>query len=41
MNGQEVYNNCRTGIDVRRFRRENIGFIFQQHNRPLALFQAA
>jgi putative ABC transport system ATP-binding protein len=32
MNGQEVYNNGRTGIDVRRFRRENIGFIFQQHN---------
>ena len=32
MNGQEVYNNGWTGIDVRRFRRENIGFIFQQHN---------
>jgi putative ABC transport system ATP-binding protein len=32
MNGQEVYNNGRTGIDVRRFRRENIGFIFQGHN---------
>jgi len=32
MNGREVYNNGRTGIDVRRFRRENIGFIFQSHN---------
>jgi putative ABC transport system ATP-binding protein len=32
MNGQEVYNQGWTGIDVRRFRRENIGFIFQQHN---------
>jgi putative ABC transport system ATP-binding protein len=32
MNGQEVYKNGWTGIDVRRFRRENIGFIFQQHN---------
>jgi putative ABC transport system ATP-binding protein len=32
MNGQEVYNNGRTGIDERAFRRQNIGFIFQQHN---------
>jgi putative ABC transport system ATP-binding protein len=32
MNGQEVYNGGWTGIDVRRFRRENIGFIFQSHN---------
>ncbi len=32
MNGQEVYHDGGTGIDVRRFRRENIGFIFQQHN---------
>ena len=32
MNGREVYNGGWTGIDVRRFRRENIGFIFQQHN---------
>jgi putative ABC transport system ATP-binding protein len=32
MNGQAVYNSGWTGIDVRRFRRENIGFIFQQHN---------
>jgi putative ABC transport system ATP-binding protein len=32
MNGREVYNEGWTGIDVRRFRRENIGFIFQTHN---------
>jgi putative ABC transport system ATP-binding protein len=32
MNGREVYNGGWTGIDVRRFRRENIGFIFQSHN---------
>jgi putative ABC transport system ATP-binding protein len=32
MNGREVYNNGWSGIDVRRFRRENIGFIFQSHN---------
>jgi putative ABC transport system ATP-binding protein len=32
MTGREVYNEGWTGIDVRRFRRENIGFIFQQHN---------
>jgi putative ABC transport system ATP-binding protein len=32
MNGREVYNGGWTGIDVRRFRRENIGFVFQQHN---------
>jgi putative ABC transport system ATP-binding protein len=32
MNGQQVYDNGWTGIDVRRFRRQNIGFIFQQHN---------
>jgi putative ABC transport system ATP-binding protein len=32
MNGREVYNGGWTGIDVRRFRRENIGFIFQTHN---------
>jgi putative ABC transport system ATP-binding protein len=32
MNGREVYNGGWTGVDVRRFRRENIGFIFQQHN---------
>lgn len=32
MNGREIYRDGWTGIDVRRFRRENIGFIFQQHN---------
>ena len=32
VNGREVYNNGWTGIDARRLRRENIGFIFQQHN---------
>jgi putative ABC transport system ATP-binding protein len=32
MNGREIYRNGWTGIDVRRFRRENIGFIFQAHN---------
>lgn len=32
MNGQVVYDQGRTGIDVRAFRRRNIGFIFQQHN---------
>lgn len=32
MNGHEIYRDGWTGIDVRRFRRENIGFIFQQHN---------
>jgi len=32
LNGREVYNGGRTGIDVRAFRRQNIGFIFQQHN---------
>ena len=32
MNGREVYRDGWTGIDVRRFRRENIGFVFQGHN---------
>ncbi|ACD90346.1 ABC transporter related [Chlorobium limicola DSM 245] len=32
MNGQKIYDNGWTGVDVRRFRRENIGFIFQAHN---------
>lgn len=32
MNGQKIYEDAWTGIDVRRFRRENIGFIFQGHN---------
>lgn len=32
VNGRDVYRDGRTGIDIRRFRRENIGFIFQGHN---------
>jgi putative ABC transport system ATP-binding protein len=32
MNGKEIYRNGWTGIDARRFRRENVGFIFQGHN---------
>lgn len=32
MNGKNIYDNGWTGVDVRRFRRENIGFIFQAHN---------
>ncbi|MBI3373775.1 MAG: ABC transporter ATP-binding protein [Betaproteobacteria bacterium] len=32
MNGQSVYDSGATGIDLRRFRRENIGFIFQANN---------
>ncbi len=32
MNGREVYHDGRTGIDGRRFRRENIGFAFQAQN---------
>jgi putative ABC transport system ATP-binding protein len=32
MNGQEIYRDAWTGIDARRFRRENIGFVFQTHN---------
>ena len=32
MNGHTVYGAGATGLDVRRFRRENIGFIFQAHN---------
>ena len=32
MNGVTVYDNGWTGIDVRAFRRRNIGFVFQQHN---------
>lgn len=32
MSGTTIYDNAWTGIDVRRFRRENIGFIFQGHN---------
>ncbi len=32
MNGTTVYDDGWTGVDVRAFRRRNIGFIFQQHN---------
>lgn len=32
INNEEIYNNGWTNVDVRRFRRENIGFIFQGHN---------
>jgi putative ABC transport system ATP-binding protein len=32
MNGREIYNNGWTGIDVQRFRRENVGIVFQGHN---------
>ncbi|MBP6491290.1 MAG: ABC transporter ATP-binding protein [Chromatiaceae bacterium] len=32
MNGQAIFHNGRVQIDVRRFRRENVGFVFQAHN---------
>jgi putative ABC transport system ATP-binding protein len=32
INNKEIYNNGWTNVDARRFRRENIGFIFQGHN---------
>lgn len=32
MNGRTVYDAGATSLDVRRFRRENVGFIFQAHN---------
>lgn len=32
VNGQEIYRDGWTGLDTRRFRRENVGFIFQSHN---------
>ncbi len=32
MNDEDIYRDGRISIDVRRFRRENIGFIFQAHN---------
>jgi putative ABC transport system ATP-binding protein len=32
IDGQVLYDNGPTGIDVRAFRRRKIGFIFQQHN---------
>jgi putative ABC transport system ATP-binding protein len=30
--GQLLYDNGPTGVDVRAFRRQRVGFIFQQHN---------
>jgi putative ABC transport system ATP-binding protein len=32
IDGQVLYDNGPTGIDVRAFRRRKVGFIFQQHN---------
>jgi putative ABC transport system ATP-binding protein len=32
INGQPLYANGRSRADARRFRRQNIGFVFQQHN---------
>jgi putative ABC transport system ATP-binding protein len=32
MNGRDIYANGRACVDVRAFRRQNIGFIFQKHN---------
>jgi len=32
MNGKAIYRDGRVNIDVRRFRRETIGFVFQSHN---------
>ena len=32
MNGQELYHDAWTGVDAKRFRRENIGFVFQTQN---------
>ncbi len=32
LNGRDVYQDGPTGIDERAYRRQNIGFIFQQHN---------
>ncbi|MBP7676212.1 MAG: ABC transporter ATP-binding protein, partial [Thermoanaerobaculia bacterium] len=32
MLGEPIYRAGRTLVDVRRFRRRNIGFVFQQHN---------
>ena len=32
VNGRDIYRDGRIRIDVRRFRRQNIGFIFQAHN---------
>ena len=32
LNGMDIYSDGTTHVDVRRFRRKNIGFIFQAHN---------
>ncbi len=32
VNGRDIYRDGRIRIDVRRFRRQNIGFVFQAHN---------
>jgi putative ABC transport system ATP-binding protein len=32
VNGTTIYDNGWTGVDARRFRRENIGFVFQARN---------
>lgn len=32
MNGKDIYRDGSIRVDVKRFRRENIGFIFQSHN---------
>lgn len=32
LNGKVIYRDGRVNIDVRRFRREKVGFIFQAHN---------
>jgi putative ABC transport system ATP-binding protein len=32
MNGHEIYRDGWSGVDARRFRRENIGFVFQGNN---------
>ena len=32
MNGREIYRDGSSGVDARRFRRENIGFVFQGNN---------
>jgi putative ABC transport system ATP-binding protein len=32
LDGKEIYRDGRIDTDVRRFRRENVGFIFQGHN---------
>ena len=32
VNGKDIYRDGHISIDVRRFRRQNIGFVFQAHN---------